>query len=197
LAEALGGGRGGDQVKPLEILRNEHGLIRQFLENLTIAEKKMEGNEDPPREFFEKAVEFSSKFATNYHHVKEEYMMFVRLAQKQSGKWDGQIEALRHQHENGRNYMSAINGALDGYEAGNPVKRSVVLENLAAFNAMEKDHIHTEDHVFFPMVEKEFTADDEAEMVAEFEKTRQKVGESTFEDSHKLVVEMGSLLKHL
>ncbi|KPJ83729.1 MAG: hypothetical protein AMS18_17305 [Gemmatimonas sp. SG8_17] len=184
-------------MKPIEILRNEHGLIRQYLENLTLAEKKLENNERPPREFFDKAIEFSGTFATQYHHVKEEHMMFVRLAQKHGGKWDGQIEALRHQHETGRDYMSAIKGALDGYESGNAVKQSVVLENLAAFNAMEKDHIHTEDHVFFPMVEKEFTAEEEQQLAAEFEKVREKVGEDTFEDCHKLVVEMGSILSHM
>ncbi|UCG87299.1 MAG: hemerythrin domain-containing protein [Gemmatimonadota bacterium] len=184
-------------MKPLDILRDEHGLMRQFLENLTLAEKKLESNEQLPREFFEKVIEFASTFANKYHHVKEEHMMFVRLAQKQAGKWDGQIEALRHQHETGRNYMSAIKSALDGYESGNAVKRSVVLENLAAFNAMEKDHIHTEDHVFFPMVEQVFTAEEEEQIGLEFEKIRQKVGESTFEDCHKLVVEMGSILTHL
>jgi hemerythrin-like domain-containing protein len=184
-------------MKPLEMLRSEHGLIRQFLENLTLAEKKMENNEQPPREFFDKALEFADVFATKYHHVKEEHMMFVRLAQKHGGKWDGQIEALRHQHETGRDYMSAIRSALDGYESGNAVKRSVVLENLAAFNAMEKDHIHTEDHVFFPMVAKEFTAEEEEQLGVEFEKVRQKVGESTFEECRKLVGEMGSILSQM
>ena len=184
-------------MKPLEMLRSEHGLIRQFLETLTLAEKKLENDEQLPREFFEKALEFSTTFATQYHHVKEEHMMFVRLAQKHRGQWDGQIEALRHQHETGRNYMSEIKRALDGYESGNAVKRSIVMENLAAFNAMEKDHIHTEDHVFFPMAEKVLTDEDETQLAAEFDKIRNKVGENTFEECHKLVVEMGSMLSHM
>ncbi len=184
-------------MKPLETLRNEHGLIRQFLENLTLAVKELEANRKPPREFFDKAVTFHKKFAYDFHHVKEEHMMFVRLAQKKGGAWDGQIESLRHQHETTRNYMSAIAGALDGYEQGNDAKTSVILENLVAFNSMLKDHIHTEDHVFFPMVQKEFTQDEETQLQAEFEKIRLKVGEDTFEESHKMVVEMGSIVSHM
>jgi hemerythrin-like domain-containing protein len=193
----LAGSGGEDGMKPLETLRNEHGLIRQYLESLTLAEQKLEASTKPPREFFDKAVDFHRRFANEFHHVKEEHMMFVRLAQKKGGAWDGQIESLRHQHETTRDYMSAIASALDGYEQGNEAKTSVILENLVAFNAMLKDHIHTEDHVFFPMVQKEFTKDEEAQLEAEFEKIRMKVGENTFEECHKMVVEMGSIVQHM
>ena len=93
--------------------------------------------------------------------------------------------------------MSEIASSLDAYEQGNEAKTSIILENLAAFNSMLKDHIHTEDHVFFPMVQKEFDKDEEAQLEAEFEKIRMKVGENTFEESHKMVVEMGSIVSHM
>ena len=47
------------------------------------------------------------------------------------------------------------------------------------------------------MVQKEFTKDEEAQLEAEFEKIRQKVGEDTFEQCHKMVVEMGSIVSHM
>ena len=43
----------------VEMLVKEHGLIRQFLDNLDLAVEKIEGGERPPREFFEKAVKFA------------------------------------------------------------------------------------------------------------------------------------------
>ena len=184
-------------MEPLDILRNEHGLIRQFLDNLSLAAEKLEKEKRPPKEFFEKAVKFASTFADSFHHVKEELVMFVRLAQKKNGEIDGQIESLRHQHERARNYISAINDALDGYAAGQPIQASQLLENTAAYVSLLRNQVHKEDHVFFPMAGEVLSAEEVAGLQVEFDKARQKAGENFFEKSHKLVVDMGSMLVHL
>lgn len=184
-------------MKPLETLRNEHGLIRQFLDNLALALEKLEQGGRPPKEFFDMAVQFARTFADTFHHIKEEHVMFVRLAQKKNGALDGQIEALRHQHERGRNYISAIREALEGYAAGQPIPTSQIIENTAAYAALLRNHIHTEDHVFFPMVQDVLTEVEDEALQAEFDKAREKAGEDFFEKSHKLVVDMGSQLVHL
>lgn len=184
-------------MKPLETLRNEHGLIRQFLDNLALAVEKLENGERPPKEFFEKGVQFARTFADTFHHFKEEHVMFVGLAQKKSGAIDGQIEALRQQHERARNYNSAIVDALEGYAAGATIKTDEILENAAAYTALLRSHIHREDHVFYPMVEEALSEDEERGLEAEFENARQKAGQNVFESSHKLVVDMGSMLVHL
>ncbi len=184
-------------MQPLETLRNEHGLIRQFLDNLALAVEKLENEERPPKEFFEKAVQFARTFADTFHHIKEEHVMFVRLAQKKSGAIDGQIEALRHQHERARDYIAAITDDLKGYGAGQPIPTSRILENTAAYVALLRNHIHKEDHIFFPMVQGELTREEEEQLQVEFERARVKVGEDTFETNHKLVVDMGSMLVHM
>ncbi|KPJ95473.1 MAG: hypothetical protein AMS18_02825 [Gemmatimonas sp. SG8_17] len=184
-------------MQPLETMRNEHGLIRQYLDSLELAAEKLKNNQRPPSEYFETAAKFSKKFSNEFHHVKEEYMMFVRLAQKKGGEMDGQIEALRHQHEHERDFFAEILGAMQGYTKGDPMATSRVVENLGALTAMERQHIHTEDHVFFPLVEQEFSADEMEQVRVEFDKMRAKLGETTFEDCHKMVVEMNSMLAHL
>jgi len=184
-------------MRPLETLRNEHGLIRQFLDSLALAVTALENEERPPKEFFEMAVLFARTFADTFHHIKEEHVMFVRLAQKNNGAIDAQIEALRHQHDRGRNYISAIAEALDGYAAEKPIQTSEIIENTAAYISLLRNHIHKEDHVFFPMAQEELSDEEQDDLEREFEKTRQKAGEDTFETSHKLVVDMGSMLVHL
>ena len=184
-------------MKPMETLKNEHGLIRQFLDNLEFAGKRMEEGEKPPREFFDKALKFAREFADDYHHIKEEHLMFVRLAQKAAGTMDGQIESLRHQHETGRDHIAAIGAALDGYEDGNPVKVDQIKESVAAYVPMLRDHIHTEDHLFFPLAEKALSAEEMAQLEGEFARARQKAGEEPFESYHKLVIDMGSMLVHM
>lgn len=184
-------------MKPLETLRNEHGLIRQYLDNLEGALRKMREGERPPREFFEKAVKFGREFADDYHHVKEELIMFVRLAQKMGGEYDGQIESLRHQHETGRDQISVINAALAGYEEEGSFRFDEITESLTNYIPMLRDHIHTEDHVFFPLAYEKLDAEEQEQLQAEFDRAKEKSGGDIFEESHSLVIEMGSILRHM
>ena len=184
-------------MRPLEALRNEHGLIRHFLDNLALAVEKLENGERPPREVFDKSVQFARTFADKFHHIKEEHMMFVRLAQKKDGVLDGEIEALRHQHERARDHIATIAGALDGYAADQPTQTGKILESAAAYVSVLRNHIHKEDHVFFGLAQEALSAEEEEQLQQEFEKASQKAGGSFFEESHKLVVDMGSVLIHM
>lgn len=184
-------------MDPLETLSNEHGLIRQFLDNLTMAADRIENGKHPSLAFFEKAMEFARTFADSFHHFKEEHVLFVRLAQEKKGEIDAQLEALRHQHERGRSLVTGIGNALEGYEARDPMKTAELLENMAAYGSLLRHHIHTEDHVFYPMARKTLGEEDLGRLAEEFERQREKHGADTFERSHKLVVDMGSILSHL
>ncbi len=184
-------------MEPLEILRNEHGLIRQYLDNLQLAVAKLEDDVHPPKEFFEQAVEFARTFADSFHHLKEEHIMFVRLAQRKEGALDGEIEALRHQHEGARNYIATIAESIDGYAEGKPIPTSRLLESTAAYVALLRNHIHKEDHVFFPLVGELLTEEEHAALKVEFARAAEKAGEDAFERHHKMVVDMGSMLIHM
>jgi len=120
--------------------------------------------------------------------------MFVQLAQKKNGAIDGQIEALRYQHDQGRGFIAAIAGALDGYADGDPNDTAVVRENAAAFASLLKHHIHTEDHIFFPMSQEAMTAVELAELGQKFEKVQEVHGADTFQRYHKLVVDLDAML---
>jgi hemerythrin-like domain-containing protein len=181
-------------MDPIETLQNEHGLIRRFVDLLSVAVTRLEVDDPPPRAFFENGIEFVRGFSDGFHHKKEELVMFVQLAQKKNGAIDGQIEALRYQHDQGRGFIAAIAGALDGYAEGNPNDTSVVRENAAAFASLLKHHIHTEDHIFFPMSREEMT-DEELEALGEkFEKVQEVHGADAFQRYHKLVIDLDLML---
>ncbi len=178
----------------IEILVNEHGLIRQFLDNLYMAVEKLETDERPPREFFDKALEFAWNFTDKFHHFKEEYVMFGQLAQKKGGDLDGQIDSLRHQHERNRNFITEISDSLDGYAKGHEIPTAILIENLAAYISLLRHHIHQEDHKFYPMIREEFSEHELQGLLDLFNKENQRIGEQTFEENRKLVQEMAALL---
>ncbi|MBW1850803.1 MAG: hemerythrin domain-containing protein [Deltaproteobacteria bacterium] len=178
----------------IEILVNEHALIRQFLDNLSMAAEKLEADERPSKEFFEKALEFARNFTDKFHHFKEEYVMFAQLAQKKGGILDGQIDSLRHQHEHGRNFILEISNSLDGYARGDEIHTITLLENLAAYISLLRHHMHREDHGFYQTVKKEFSENELQGLLELFNEEDQKVGGGTFENNKKLLQEMAVLL---
>ncbi len=178
----------------LEMLVKEHGLIRQFLDNLHLAVEKIEGGEHPPREFFEKGVKFARNFTDKYHHFKEEYLLFGLLAMKKKGQIDAQIDSLKYSHERGRSLVNELEKALDGYSQGQEAQLIGILEGLAAYISLLKQHIHREDHVFYPMAEGEISEKEQNELLKEFLKEDEKLGGKAWEFNRRLLQEMGRLL---
>jgi hemerythrin-like domain-containing protein len=178
----------------IELLVNEHALIRQYLDNLSVAAEKLESGERPPEVFFKKAVEFAKNFTDKFHHFKEEHVLFTQLAQKKRGTFDGQIDSLRHQHEHGRNFITEISSALDGYTKGNDIDTTTLVENLASYISLLRHHIHKEDHDFYQIVKQEFSENELQGFVELFDKEKERVGERTYENSQNIVQEMSVLL---
>ncbi|MHC4780365.1 MAG: hemerythrin domain-containing protein [Planctomycetota bacterium] len=181
-------------MNPLDTLVREHELITSFLCTLARAKESLEQGENPRPELFVHAVRFARDFADKYHHRKEEYQMFVRLAQKENGALDGQVQALRDQHEHGRGYIAAIDAALAGYAEGETGSATKLLENLAAYISMLTRHVHTENHGFYPLVKRALTAEDMEALSAEFEKADEKAGIDFFERSVEQVSQMETIL---
>jgi hemerythrin-like domain-containing protein len=181
-------------MNPTEILTNEHRLITQALDSFRLATIKMEQGINPPAEFFEKAVEFGRTFVDKYHHFKEEYLMFGRLAEKHKSEIDAEIEALRSQHEHSREFVSEMANALDGYAKGKDAQVTIMLENLAAYTTLIRHHIHREDQVFFPMAANDLTQSEQDELSELFVKEGDKIGPDTTENMRQLGVGMEKLL---
>jgi hemerythrin-like domain-containing protein len=135
-------------MRTTEILTREHGLILQALESLSQAQKRIEKNQSLPKGYFEKALMFLREFADQFHHFKEEYLMFGLLALKKGGAFDGPIGSLRYQHERCRACIEAISNLRDGYSNGDGIATTKLLENLAAYISLLRRHIHERDLLF-------------------------------------------------
>lgn len=171
----------------ITILRDEHEVIRRFLETLTLARRQLEEDAHPPREYFDGLVRFARDFVDRYHHYKEELQLFMLVAQKKDGQFDPHLEALRHQHEHGRQHVQEIATAIDGYADGSPLKHSDLLEHVAAYGSMLREHIHREDHIFFPMAREVLTDEDFQRLLEVFRGEDERVGEG-FVDRHRDLV---------
>lgn len=184
-------------MNPIETVSNEHGLLRQFCDNLDMACAKIAEGTRPSRAFFEKSLAVARQFADGYHHFKEEHILFVQLAQKQRGKIDAQLGALRNQHERSRELVTTMAAALDGYEAEVEADTEQLVEAAKEYSQLLRDHIHREDHVFLPQAQNVLTKSELEVIKREFDAQREKRGGDAFERYHKEIVDLGSILTHL
>jgi hemerythrin-like domain-containing protein len=181
-------------MKPTEMLVEEHDVFRQALDSFRLAREKMEQGVNPPVEFFAKAVDFARNYVDKYHHFKEEYLMFGRLAEKHQSELDAEIEALRHQHEHSREFVSEMANALDGYAKGKDAQITIMLENLASYTTLLRHHIHREDNVFYPMVERDLSQQELDDLAELFRQEAAKAGRDTLGDMRRVAGELGALL---
>lgn len=182
-------------VDAIDILIEEHALIRRFLDCLVLAlEILAEGTRVPPA-FFTKAVRFARDFADHFHHLKEEFYLFTHVAQKAQGKLAAHCEGLRLQHESGRNHIVEATKAINEYAHGSAIARARLAENLAAYVHLLRKHIHTEDFVIFPMISRWITDADQRALSELYRQDEARFGVGFADRCRDLVDEMGALLQ--
>ncbi len=181
-------------VSPIETVVTEHVLIRRFLDILTLTASRLEVEELPPVELLERAVAFARTFNDEYHHVKEERVMFRMLAGLMPGELDEQLEELESEHALGRNLMSDVERLLPAYAAGDPRAVATLRARLETYTSLLRRHIHTEDYTVLPVARDAFTRAELAALAAEFDRERARVGEAAFADAERSLDAMGALL---
>lgn len=179
----------------LDKLKDDHKLIRRYLDNLLIAHEFLVEQKTVPPSVFEKTLEFSKDFMNKFHHYREEYVLFLKLAEKKGGTIDPQIVSLRDQHERSRELVSQIKEALKGYKKGDEVMVNRLAENVGYYVSLERQHVNRENHVFYPMAEETFSEDEMAEFDKEFDKIDEKQGGDRYRNAVKLVESMEADMK--
>jgi len=155
----------------------------------------MEEEKLPPKEFFELGLEFSTMFSDKFHHFKEEYEMFMALAQKKEGEIDAQIAFLRDQHEHARNYTTEINRSLEGYGKEDSFYIENIQKYLGQYVKLLQEHIHREDHVFYPMAKESFNTQEMDILTENFKKAETKFDADFYAQNESKVQKMETLLK--
>lgn len=179
----------------IDTLIEEHHLVRRFLDNIEVTLDLMDKGGEVPKEFFDLIIDFSKKFMDKYHHFKEEYVIFLKLAEKKGGEIDPQIVSLRDQHERGRYLVRNIRQSVAGYERKDEVAISEIMEHLGHFHLLQRQHLNRENHVFFPMARKTFSKEELKAFEEEFERENERLGADTFKKSEAIVNQISELLK--
>ncbi|MCX6909557.1 MAG: hemerythrin domain-containing protein [Verrucomicrobia bacterium] len=169
-------------MKPTEILSSEHRVIEQVLDCLEriIAEARANGRLDAASA--RDAVSFLRTFADQCHHGKEETHLFPALEAKGFPRDGGPTGVMLAEHEAGRACVRAMSDAMDAEAGGDGAALARFAEAGEGYISLLRQHIEKEDHCLFSMADGVLTDEDQAELMAKFEKTESEhMGHGTHE----------------
>lgn len=179
----------------LDTLKKEHRLVRRYIDIMEVVYDLLKEGKEVPKDVFGHFLEFSKTFLDTYHHFKEEYVLFLKLAEKKGGAIDPQIMSLRDQHESGRKFINKIKKSITGYIDKDESATATLYENLGYFNLLQKQHLARENHVFYPMARDTFSDEEMKQFEEEFEKDEKNLGKNVYANSEQLVEQIVTLLK--
>lgn len=153
-------------MEPTDILRQEHRVIEKVLAAMDAAIVRMSvGGHVSPR-FFADVVDFARAFADGCHDLKEEQVLFKRLAER---GLSAEVGTLAAEHAEIRHLTRHLAEAVAQWEAGDPLAPERARRAARHYVDLLREHIREEDQLVFPTVERTFSEIDRAEMTGAFQ----------------------------
>jgi hemerythrin-like domain-containing protein len=178
----------GQRMGPTETLKEEHRAIERMLAVMDTASQRLEAGEPVRTGLFRDAVDFVRNFADKCHHDKEESNLFPRLQERGLSREEGPLAVMLQEHDLGRNYIRALDGAIPAYEQGDKSAASTVAENARGFTELLRDHIWKENNILFPMADRVLTPADQQELEERFEQVEaEDMGPGVHQRYHELL----------
>jgi len=138
----------------IEMLEEEHKLIVQVVLGLHGLSRHLREGRAIETGLLREAVEFMRDFVGRCHHAKEEDILFPALAAHGVPLHGCPLDALLHEHHQGRSLTGKLNDAIDELEAGADGAAASIAAHIAAIERLYPEHIWKEDEMVFPMAER-------------------------------------------
>jgi len=149
-------------------LKKDHRVIEQVLRLLELTSTKLESGENVPVDILKKALDFIRNFADNYHHRKEEDLLFKRMGEKGFGIEGGPITVMLDEHNTGRGYTRALSEGIDKYAADCDNARKEIAENARNYTRLLATHIMKEDNILYTLADKILPQNQQEELLDKF-----------------------------
>jgi hemerythrin-like domain-containing protein len=159
-------------MKAIDILKQEHRVIEGVLDALDAALGKAEAMGPT---FFLETTDFMRGFADEFHHMKEENVLFELLIAHGMPRHGGPVAVMLAEHEQGRQLTRALRSAAERWAGGDVAARAEVVDNAQNFIDLLRQHIVKEDNILFMVAEQLLPPDAQTQALAEFERVEQRL----------------------
>ncbi len=178
-------------MQATEQLSEEHRVIEVVLNVLDDLAREVEEGQSLDRDRAARALVVLRNFADKCHHGKEEHHLFARMTEKGFPREAGPLGVMLFEHGQGRRHVQAMERALQTHLEEAPEADREFAQHAREYATLLRAHIQREDHVLFPMIQKLFTPEEDAALVAAFEQVeREEIGEGAHERYHEWAHEL-------
>lgn len=178
-----------------EALKKDHRIIEKVLTVLEGVSNKIEAGNEVPIDILTKASDFIKDFADNYHHGKEEDILFRTMEEKGFPREGGPIAIMLAEHDEGRGYVRALSEGIKKYEAGDSSAKKIIVDNARSFAALLFQHIQKEDNILYMMANNIIPEPLQKELLNKFELVeKEKFGDSGYQRYINLVEDLEKVM---
>jgi len=171
-----------------EALKKDHRLIEKMLDILQKTAKKLDQGGDAPAEALKNVSVFIKTFADNYHHGKEEELLFKAMEEKGFPREGGPIGVMLIEHDEGRGYSHALAESIEKYSAGDNSAKKAIAENARNYSDLLSQHIPKEDGILYMMADNILSESFQEELLKKFDVVeKEKLGDGGWQKYADLV----------
>ena len=171
-----------------EALKKDHRLIEKMLDILQKTAKKLDQGGDAPAEALKNVSVFIKTFADNYHHGKEEELLFKAMEEKGFPREGGPIGVMLIEHDEGRGYSHALAESIEKYSAGDNSAKKAIAENARNYSDLLSQHIPKEDGILYMMADNILSESFQEELLKKFDVVeKEKLGDGGWQKYAGLV----------
>ncbi|MBL1141475.1 MAG: cation-binding protein [Proteobacteria bacterium] len=156
-------------------LMNEHQLILKYIDLMEQYIKFSYENNDEGNMLLEKAqdfIDFIKKFADNYHHAKEEDVLFKHLQTPGVLSHCNPLPVMFSEHDQSRIFLKNMT------EAVATSNRESFCENALNYGQLLQQHIMKENNILYPMAEEGLSDENKVALEKEYKQIEEKLNKS-------------------
>lgn len=162
-----------------EALKKDHRVIEKMIDILEKVSHKIDNGEDVPADILKNSADFIRNFADNYHHGKEEDLLFKKMEEKGFPIEGGPVGVMLIEHDEGRGYARAMAEAAEQYAAGDSGAKKIFADNARNYGSLLLPHIQKEDGILYMMANNLIPEDAQQELLGIFNMVeKEKLGEN-------------------
>lgn len=174
------------------VMVEEHQLILRMItlleKNVALAEA---GRFSDWSFFLDRALPFIKDFADNFHHAKEEDVLFKALIANGMPRDNSPVAAMLMEHDQGRSFVRSMELAARRLLASEPAVATEVVaalaENARDYTALLRNHIEKEDTILYPLAERVLPEAVRPAIIASYAAAEAKT--PGLQDKYRLLVE--------
>ncbi|MBL0310143.1 MAG: hemerythrin domain-containing protein [Bacteroidetes bacterium] len=160
----------------LKMLYDEHEIIGQAIEIAKQASSLVGNNDEQYEKTVLELIRFFKNYSDQYHHRKEEEILFPEMEKKNEMLSDGVIHEMLSNHEDFREMIRSIEKSLSGKNYAEAQSR------LEQYTEALLDHIAVENDEVFQMTESLFSEDELDKIYFRFQDSDRELGDTLKEE---------------